>query len=269
MNKLKKMIEEIIIELLKEEPKLLVKRKLSYDKPSMKRLKDYVNQEEAYSCDECEDNKEEIEESSTTNDIDGYMTPNAFSTPKQDSKKKKTVKAIDWPIVEAAQLSSWEKFLLTLEATSEDNIRNFLFEPLKEPYIDIPGNFYMQKRDRSSIADYMKRNMGSHAYQQLYNFYKKYKIRSDAFVKKFGNIVGINESVDFKNTKLSPKKKIAFAVKSMREQLKEIESILDKSVNFKEEVGLKTSDFYKRTHNHLRKIGEQVTRIMNKIQAIK
>jgi len=213
--------------------------------------------------------KSDIEESSTSAGIAGYETPHAFSKPGLDPKKKRAVKAMDWPVVEAKQQSSWEKFLLTIEATAEGNVREFLFDALKEPYIDTPGDFHLQHKGPSQIVSYMKRNMGNQSYNDLYKFYKKYKTRCDAFVKKFGHTVDINESVDFNNNELSPKKRIASAVKGMREQLQEIEKVLDKSVNFKEEVGLKTSDFYKRTHNHLRKIGEQVTRIMNKMQAIK
>lgn len=333
MNKLNKLVTEIIAELLKEEPELLVKRKLSYNEPSIGRPEDHFN--------ELDDKEIEIEESSTTAGVDGFMTPNAFSAPGQDPKKKKAVKAMDWPVVEGfnkgdivrftkeanpnlvghkakiiqykgngiyrvgildknvktlsnngeqgakvfdvyqtlivkenineSQQSPWEKFLLTIEATAEGNIKEFLFDPLKEPYIDTPGDFHMQGRGsgRGSITSYMKRNMGSSKYQDLYNFYRKYKTRCDAFVKKFGHVIDIYESVDFKDPEMSPRKKIACAVKGMREQLMEIENILDKSVNFKEESGLKTSDFYKRTHNHLKKIGEQVTRIMNKIQTIK
>ena len=259
MKKFKELISEMIKEILKEEPELLIRllnsRKLSYNEPNL------AKHEEV-------EHEEEIEESSTTSGIDGYETPFAFSTSKQDPKKKKAVKAMNWPIVEVAQMSGWEKFLLTIEATAEGNVKEFLFDPLKEPYINnIPGDFHI--KGKGDILSYMKRNMGVESYNKLFRFYKKYKSRCDAFVKKFGHIVDINESVDFKNPEMSPKKKIAYAVKSMREQLKEIENILDKSVNFKEEVGLKTSDFYKTTHSHLRKIGEQVTRIMNKMQAIK
>lgn len=302
--------------------------------------------------------KSDIDESSTSAGIAGYETPFAFSKPSADPKKKRAVQAMKWPVVEAPGLSSWEKFLLTIEATAEGNVREFLFDPLKEPYIDTPGDFHLQHKGTSNITSYMKRNMGSSQYNELYKFYKKYKSRCDAFVKKFSHTVDIHESkiinevksgesvtikkdgklitidklknvknindlqkfgldvlnspgkreriksgekviflasptrlhtlirtqdgkvgtvtrdmisenINFKDEELSPKKKIAYAVKGMREQLQEIEKVLDKSVNFKEEAGLKTSDFYKRTHNHLRKIGEQVTRIMNKMQAIK
>jgi len=266
MSKLNALVAEIIAELLKENPELLVKRKLSYNEPSMGRPEDHMNKE-GCSCDE--DEEVEIEESSTTAGVDGYMTPNAFSAPGQDPKKKKAVRAMDWPVVEATQQSSWEKFLITLEATAEGNVREFLFDPLKEPYIDTPGDFHMQGKGSGNITSYMKRNMGMQQYSDLYVFYKKYKTRCDAFVKKFGHTVDIHESVDFKDPEMSPKKKIAYAVRGMREQLMEIENVLDKSVNFKEEAGLKTSDFYKRTHKNLRKIGEQITRIMNKMQAIK
>ena len=311
-NKLNKLVSNIIDEILKEEPELTVRRKLSYDEPSLGRPDDLsedkasqlaslqkelniLNQQlsNANSNTNIPGNrksqlikslqdrikrkkdrienlkKSDIEESSTTGGIDGYETPFAFSAPGTDPKKKRAVKAMDWPVVEAAQPSSWEKFLLTIEATAEGNVRDFLFDPLKEPYIDTPGDFHLQHNGPSQIVSYMKRNMGSQSYTDLYNFYKKYKTRCDAFVKKFGHTVDIHESVDFKDPEMSPKKKIAYAVRSMREQLNEIERVLDKSVNFKEEAGLKTSDFYVRTNKNLRKIGEQITRIMNKMQAIK
>lgn len=342
--KLNKFIQEIIEELLREEPELLVRRKLKYDEPSLHKNEDapygkpdpekYFGEKnenlnefddekyreenvdsecveedliprkkeltpyqkffkkalEKYGVDSPDEltpkNKDKffnyidanwksdeeeagIEESSTSAGIAGYETPFAFSKPGTDPKKKRAVKAMNWPVVEASNISSWEKFLLTIDAVGENDIRKFLFDPLKEPYIDTPGDFHDQGKNKGTIVDYTKRNMGSNEYQRLYNFYKKYKTRCDAFVKKFGHLVNINESVDFKNPEMSPKKKIAYAVKGMREQLMQIENILDKSVNFKEETGLKTSDFYKRTHNHLKKIGEQVTRIMNKMQAIK
>src|SRR3990167_1230874 len=79
----------------------------------------------------------------------------------------------------------------------------------------------------------------------------------------------VRESIDFKNTEITPKRIIANAIKSIREQLNEVERLVDKSRVFKEENNIKTSDFYKRSNNAIRKIGEQITRIANKMQQIK
>ena len=75
--------------------------------------------------------------------------------------------------------------------------------------------------------------------------------------------------IKFKNTEITPKRIIANAIKSIREQLNEVERLVDKSRVFKEENNIKTSDFYKRSNNAIRKIGEQITRIANKMQQIK
>lgn len=79
----------------------------------------------------------------------------------------------------------------------------------------------------------------------------------------------IKEQVDFKDENFSPRQKMAQAVRGMREQLKEVEKLVDKASIFKEENGMKSAEMYKRTHGALRKINEITIRIMNKLNKIK
>jgi len=107
---------------------------------------------------------------------------------------------------------------------------------------------------------------GGDSYQTPFAFSKReLNPRKKKSIEKNGVVI-VKEEV---TPEISPKKHIANCVKEIRYKLSEVEKMIDQSKVFKETVGLKSSDFYKRTNNNLKRIGEQIYRIINKMQTIK
>jgi len=109
---------------------------------------------------------------------------------------------------------------------------------------------------------------GGDGYQTPFAFSKRVlnPSKKTSIEKNGAKVIGENIEP---NPKDSPKKHIANYVRKIRHQLHEVEKIIDESKTFKENSGLKSSDFYKRTNTNLKKIGEQIYRIINKMQTIK
>lgn len=76
----------------------------------------------------------------------------------------------------------------------------------------------------------------------------------------------VNEII---NQDIPPKKSIAMAIKEVRSNLNNIEKRINNAIKLKEDNKLGTNNLYKRTHRHISKIGEQITRILNNLQRIK
>ncbi|GJQ43875.1 MAG: hypothetical protein JETCAE03_33730 [Ignavibacteriaceae bacterium] len=163
-----------------------------------------------------------------------------------------------------------EKFFAVVENMDEGTLKNKLFAPLKVDYIDTPGFWYddEERKGYIDINEFMKVNMGSDDYNKLVSLYNNNQKFCDAFTKKYGKDY-MFESIDFKDENFTPRQKMAQAVRGMREQLKEVEKLVDKASIFKEENGMKSAEMYKRTHGALRKINEITIRIMNKLNKIK
>lgn len=67
----------------------------------------------------------------------------------------------------------------------------------------------------------------------------------------------------------TPQQEMAANITQIRNQLIEVEKMINKSLKFKNETDLQSSSFYRRTHSSIKKIGEHAIRILNKLQNIK
>jgi len=278
MSKLNKLVAEIIAELLKENPDLLVRRKLSYNEPSL-----YKNEGTASDSSKLKADFKKLTGKELTNVVkftSGEASKilnivQALNKKYGDERFGKSplyIKGNDVLFKEAYSCDECGDDEVITESSSYVCVtcgERAEHEEIEDnPRMRCPNCGGNQWRiaevgiEESSTTGGVDGYMTPNAFAAPGQDPKKKKaVRAMDWP--------VVESVDFKDPEMSPKKKIAYAVKGMREQLMEIENVLDKSVNFKEEAGLKTSDFYKRTHKNLRKIGEQITRIMNKMQTIK
>lgn len=66
-----------------------------------------------------------------------------------------------------------------------------------------------------------------------------------------------------------PKKTLGSAIQEVRDNLIQIERVINRQIKLKNESGLQSGDYWKRTHKALSTIEERMTRISNKIKQIK
>ena len=64
---------------------------------------------------------------------------------------------------------------------------------------------------------------------------------------------------------LSPKQKIGMAMRETRDNLKELERMVQYNVKLKNELKVDSRDYWKTTHNALSKISERLVRLANKV----
>ncbi len=79
----------------------------------------------------------------------------------------------------------------------------------------------------------------------------------------------VNESVDFKNSEITPGRRMNQAVSSMRKSLREINKMLNKSSKFRQESGITSDKYWLRTKSSLRKLSEDLVMVMNKLNNLK
>jgi hypothetical protein len=183
-----------------------------------------------------------IVETSASGNAGPYMTPKAFTKPGQDYEGSPAANAMpDW--------TKTKRIDETISFKNGDKVR---FDDTNERGFFVKSSGII-KNSKNNYYEIKKANGET--------------VRVDKHaVVKYDNI---DEQVDFKDDNFSPKQKMAQAIRTVRESLKEVEKIVDKSRVFKEENNIKSVDMYKRSHQALRKIGEQMNRIANKMQAIK
>jgi len=71
---------------------------------------------------------------------------------------------------------------------------------------------------------------------------------------------------DYRNDKsLTPKQKIGRSMMEVRDTLKQLESIVAMNIRLKNEVGVDSTSYWKRTHTAMKKISERLVKLANKV----
>jgi hypothetical protein len=71
------------------------------------------------------------------------------------------------------------------------------------------------------------------------------------------------------NQDLTPRQKLGFSIREVKKHMAEIEEFLDSTLKLKQESGVTSGDYWKRTHGHLLRLGEHMTRIMGKLRELR
>lgn len=74
------------------------------------------------------------------------------------------------------------------------------------------------------------------------------------------------ESVDWKSEDMSHKKKIYESIRNVKNRLNEIETLINKTIKYKNENDISAESYWKNTKLKLNKVNEQLIRISNKIK---
>jgi hypothetical protein len=79
----------------------------------------------------------------------------------------------------------------------------------------------------------------------------------------------LKESFYFKDENLTPEQKMNLAVRQIRNNLHEVEKLVSRTIRLKNESGIQSEEYGKRTYAALRKINEKIIRLMGSIQNFK
>ena len=71
---------------------------------------------------------------------------------------------------------------------------------------------------------------------------------------------------DYRNDEsLSPKQKIGHSMREVRDKLNELDKLVKMNVRLKNEIGVDSTSYWKRTHSAMKKISERLVKLANKV----
>ena len=71
---------------------------------------------------------------------------------------------------------------------------------------------------------------------------------------------------DYKNDEsLTPKQKIGYSMREVRDKLTELDKLVKMNVRLKNEIGVDSTSYWKRTHTAMKKISERLVKLANKV----
>ena len=206
---------------------------------------DVGDEEDKFDVDEkCDkrNEEEELEEVSTTGDVAGYQTPYAFAG-KHKEKQKQNAEQLGYKLVGEPEDRDWKD----------------LEDARKEPLVW-----------RKKFAE-MKKRSGLSENKWENKIIEKLKTVDNPNLKSFYEGL-INEGrrgayQNYRdNSDMTTRQKIGESLRSVRNQLTEIEKTIDLNLRLKQETGINSQQYWKRTHRALNRINERMTRIINKIR---
>jgi len=191
--------------------------------------------------------KQELEEASVTGNIDGGAgppkTPAAFR--KKDSKKQKKAGHEEGhknPAVFGYSKVSEAKFHVKTEMGSV--------------IVDASG----QGEAMIKVAKALKKGR-----KGVISVNRVGVSKAKQVDKKLENV---NEGKyhDYRNDEsLSPKQKIGYSMREVRDKLNELDKLVKMNVRLKNEIGVDSTSYWKRTHGAMKKISERLVKLANKV----
>ena len=186
--------------------------------------------------------KQELDEASVTGNIDGGegppKTPYAFTAGRKKDKKKKNkiAKASGYNYVQEAKFHVRTDFgSIIIDAGSKGEAKMTVARKLKG------GVKAIQSVNRVGIS------------------------KAKQVSKKLENV---NEGKyhDYRNDEsLTAKQKIGMSMREVRDKLNELDKLVKMNVRLKNEIGVDSTSYWKRTHGAMKKISERLVKLANKV----
>jgi hypothetical protein len=206
--------------------------------------------------------QKELDEENVTGNIDGYQTPHAFSGKNASQRRKKT----------ATQLG------YTLVNNDVENIDESINEGLKHLiHVETPKEI-LSKSVAKQIITLAKKGVRSNEIGLNMGFIGNNNAAVNAFQRVKNKIyfdLHKNESINenrwlaIKNDEsMHAHKKLAMGLKELKYQLSEVEKFFNWYNKIKNINELESSDYWKRTNNHIYKIKERIVNIARTLKEI-
>jgi len=193
--------------------------------------------------------KQELDEASVTGNIDGgkgpQKTPFAFSSKrKKDKKKKEAIARQSGYTVAEAKFAVFFK----LGKDGQLGTASILIDAGSKGEAKLKVA-KMLKGGQKVISSVRKINMG----------------KAKQIDKKLENV---NEGKyhDYRDDEsLTPKQKIGRSMREVRDKLNELDALVKMNVRLKNEIGVDSTSYWKRTHGAMKKISERLVKLANKV----
>ena len=179
--------------------------------------------------------QQELDEMSTTGNVDGYNTPHAFSRKKDKERRKKNATQLGYELVDN-----------DVDNISEAQVVN------KKTGKDITKH----------VLDLLSGKINQKQFEKLTGL-KKESV-NEAKVKR-----PVNRWLELKNDEtMHPHKKMAMGLKELKYQLAETEKFFKWYNKIKTMNELDSQNYWKRTNNHIYKIKERLINIARTLHEI-
>ena len=193
--------------------------------------------------------KKELEEVSVTGAIDGGegppRTPYAF----QSKPKKKKDKEKEKKIANAAGYSKVSEARFALDIQDEGGV--------KLTIIVDAGSAGAAKMKVARKLKGGKKNIVAVRRVQAG--------KAKQVDKKLENVTE-GRYHDYRNDEsLTPKQKIGHSMREVRDKLNELDKLVKMNVRLKNEIGVDSTSYWKRTHSAMKKISERLVKLANKV----
>ena len=216
--------------------------------------------------------EKELDEATTTGDVAGYNTPNAFSDKgKSDKKRKKKIATSMGYSVVGNDVDN-------ISESSDSEIK----KSIKKNSKGGPYSVVVQKGNMSKHISHSK-EVGNDVDKtiKVYNQFKKKHRAGVQIIDGYGKTVffeSINEAkakrpvnrwLELKNDEtMHPHKKMAMGLKELKYQLRETEKFFNWYNKIKTMNELDSNQYWKRTNKHIYSIKEKLINIAKTIQEI-
>ena len=198
--------------------------------------------------------EQEVEESTSTGNIAGYNTPNAFSRKSDTARRKKTATQFGYKLVD----------------NDVNNIDEGVWTPEQKRQVELlDSQFreYLSKKGIEPTTIEASRAWKSLGFQdKMRKIFPKSKYES---VSESKSKRPVNRWLELKNDEtMHPHKKMAHGLKELKYQLAETEKFFRWYNQIKTMNELDSTGYWKRTQNHIYKIKERLINIAKTLQEI-
>ena len=187
--------------------------------------------------------RQEIDEASTSANVPGYMTPNAFSGKGKMDRRDSVASGSGLEKVDEA------KFAVTIDLGKVGDGKVIVDAGSKGAAITMVAK--RLKQGRNGIKSISRVQPG---------FGKQIDKKTEQVTEGKSTYHTWKE-----DTSLTPKQKIGRAIREVRSSLSDLSKVVDRSVKLKNEMEVNSSDYWKTTHKALTKISERLVKMANKV----
>ena len=191
--------------------------------------------------------KQELKEASVTGNIDGGegppKTPYAFqSKRKKDKEKENKI---------ATNSTGYSKVNESRVSVAKEG----KLEPFAKAAI----------KQLQNLISFHKKGKNEKARQMSRDVYTELEYMGMAF-RVLGESINEGKYHDYRNDEtLTPKQKIGYSMREVRYKLNELDKLVKMNVRLKNEIGVDSTSYWKRTHGAMKKISERLVKLANKV----
>lgn len=224
--------------------------------------------------------EESIKETSATGGVDGYETPGAFTGQKGISKKQKRIaQQLGYELVDKSYAVKDQGDVQDLKESFEPlNTREMLerLQDSKNEQVAIVARRILGATDYDRQIKQELKFAGHFMSAVLQGNYELALKRADGANykaltegRKKVNIVEGIDTLYMKDESLTPEQKLGLAMRHVRNNLYEVEKVIQKTIRMKNEENIDSTKVGKRTYQALKRINEKVIRLMVALNDLK